>query len=121
MKPPLTPRPHGIPTRNFLFPLAMFLSLMLFSGQPVIAAWGDGNSNPFLLNSAWRTGLVSGRLAHFPACYRTILLNTAVIRQIPKSAFPFQGNSNTTPGSPGNEPAKSAAQCNRSDGPFLST
>ena len=63
-----TPMPHK--TRTLMATLVIFLSVLSFSGQPIIVAWGDGNSNPFLFNSAWRTGLVFGGLAFLLACYR---------------------------------------------------
>ena len=102
-----TPMPNK--TRTLMATLVIFLSVLLFSGQPIIVAWGDGNSNPFLFNSAWRTGLVFGGLAFLLAFYRPILLNIAVIHHILASAFLFRGGPNAPPDDPGNGGAKRLA------------
>ena len=75
----------------------ILLSVVLFSGQPIVVAWGDGNTNPFLFNSAWRAGLVFGGLLFLLAFYRSSLFNLGVILRTIESAFPFKKDDECMP------------------------
>ena len=74
---------------NVLGAATMFLSVVLFSGQPLVVAWAGGSSNPFLFNAGWRLGLVLGGVLFLVVLYRPLLRDGRILELVAGRALPI--------------------------------
>ena len=74
---------------NVLAAATMFLSVVLFSGQPLVVAWAGGSSNPFLFNAGWRLGLVLGGVLFLVVLYRPLLRDARILELVAERALPI--------------------------------